>query len=181
MDDPQTPEEKEAYLKRNASLVWNVGTILEDRRDHVDADVVRIWDHLYANLDSIYDQIGPTIDRTEDLIFGDFPKEEEEEEGIPYSKLGAFKTVVIEYSGSGDEGYINDIQPVPAVEGFEIRTDLYHELETVAYDILQANFGGWEINEGSAGTMTINVMDRKISIHHGWTVETTEYQDVELT
>lgn len=99
---------------------------------------------------------------------------------IPYERLQAFEKVLIEYSGSGDEGYINDITAGPAIEGLAIDTELYQDLEDVAYDLLEENFGGWEINEGSAGTMTIDVKERKVSIHHGWTIETTEYEDKEI-
>ena len=67
--NPQTAIEKEAYLKEYAGLVWNVGSILEDRRD-VHGKAPAIWDYLYENLDSIYDQIGPTIDYVEGEIFG---------------------------------------------------------------------------------------------------------------
>lgn len=179
MNDPQTPEEKEAYLKQNASLVWNVGTILEDRRDHVDADVALIWDHLYENLDSIYEQIGPTLDRTEDAIFGDFPKEDEEEEdGWPYSKLRSFQRIVISYHGAGDEGWIEDIIPEPEVEGVEIAHDLYKELEAEAYNVLERHYAGWEINEGSQGHITIVVSERKAYLHHGTNREVTDWEDV---
>jgi hypothetical protein len=69
--EPQTAAEKEAFLKEYASLVWNVGTILEDRRSdyYVGSDLSEIWDYLYENLDVIYEQIGPVIDRVEDQLF----------------------------------------------------------------------------------------------------------------
>ena len=97
-----------------------------------------------------------------------------------WDKLKAFDKIVIEYSGSGDEGYVNDIRIEPEVEGLEISSQLYSELESQAVDLLYENFAGWEINEGSAGHMTIDVKERKVFVHHGWTIETTEYEDKEL-
>lgn len=94
---------------------------------------------------------------------------------VPYDMLQAFKTIVIEYSGSGDEGHINDIRPEPEVEGLEFRSDLYEDLERFADDVLEANYPGWEINEGSEGTITIHVPERKVILHHGERVESTNW------
>jgi hypothetical protein len=179
MGQPKTPEEREAYLKENAGLVWNIGTILEDRRDaHGKTDEAAIWEYLYENLDSIYEQVGPILDRLEDTIFGTTEPEEEEEEGWPYSKLKAFERVVIEYHGSGDEGWIEDIHPEPAIEGVAIDHDLYKELEMEAYNVLERHYAGWEINEGSQGHITIVVAERKAYLHHGTNREVTDWEDV---
>lgn len=76
--EPKTIAEKEAYLKEYAGLVWNVGTILVDRRSGEyrgarDADSVEpeVWSYLYENLHSVYDQVGPVIDRIETELFGE--------------------------------------------------------------------------------------------------------------
>jgi hypothetical protein len=37
-------------------------------------------------------------------------------------------------------------------------------IEGVCYDVLEENFGGWEINDGSYGTFTFDVKKRKASL-----------------
>lgn len=103
-----------------------------------------------------------------------------------YDKLAAFSKIVIEYSGSNDEGYIGEIRAEPRTHprgelpGVEYGTELYKELEAAAYNLLQENFGGWETNEGSHGEITINVKERQVYLHHGRTIESTQWEDVEL-
>lgn len=99
---------------------------------------------------------------------------------IPYSSLQAFDKVVIEYHGSGDEGYIEDIWTEPAIEGIALSDDLESDLEQIAYDILEQQCGGWEINEGSQGTITIDVKARKTVLNHGENRIETEYREVEI-
>lgn len=99
---------------------------------------------------------------------------------LDYDKLVAFDEITITYHGYGDEGHIEDIVPFPLPEGMEMSHELQQELESFAYDVLEANFGGWEINEGSDGTITIDVKARKAKIHHGWTIEEKQWEDVEL-
>lgn len=95
---------------------------------------------------------------------------------IDYEALRAFDKITITYSGSGDEGYINEITP-ERMNGVEIAGDLHEMLESAAYDILSDHFGGWEINEGSHGHMTIDVGEQQVFIHHGNIVESTEWED----
>ena len=101
-----------------------------------------------------------------------------------YAELAAagFDAVKIEYSGSGDEGYINDIIPNPPLpEGMEMSSVLFGSIERAAYDLLQEHYGGWEINEGSSGEIAIDVKAGKCFVSHGWTVESVEHEDKELT
>lgn len=92
-----------------------------------------------------------------------------------------FETITITYAGSGDEGYINDVSVQPEFEGVAISDNLYQELEAFAYDALEDNHPGWEINEGSHGTITINVKERKAVLSHGDIVESTEWHpDLEV-
>lgn len=101
-------------------------------------------------------------------------------EPFDYDRLAAFEKVLILYNGHGDEGFINEIRPEPEIEGVTIADDLYEELESWASDVLEENFGGWEINEGSDGDITIDVKARTTLIHHGWVVESHNYEDVEF-
>ena len=95
-----------------------------------------------------------------------------------YDRLGAFKKILITYSGSNDEGYVDEIRPEPEVEGFGISYELQRELEDAAYAVLEKHYAGWEINEGAHGHMTIDVLERKVFLHHGTIVEHTEWEDV---
>ena len=97
--------------------------------------------------------------------------------GFPYEELAeaGIEKVVVEYSGSGDEGYINEIIAEPV--GIEYRDELYDLIRDVAYDLLEDNYAGWEINEGSQGEITLVVSEQKAYLHHGTIIETTEYED----
>lgn len=98
-----------------------------------------------------------------------------------------YAQIVVTFDGCGDSGHIedmdfqfNDSMPPkhPATlsigdfdvqEGFEHREGrwqpivkrkeltLADALETVTYDILDANIPGWEINEGTSGTITYDI------------------------
>jgi len=61
-------------VKRYAGLIFNVGTIIEDRRDGSYVGAAQaddpLWAYLWENVDSLYEQIGPVIDRVETDIFG---------------------------------------------------------------------------------------------------------------
>ena len=72
--------------------------------------------------------------------------------------------IKITYNGGGDSGYIEgtyktDDGKMGSVPGF---------LEDISYDLLE-DFGGWEINEGSQGTITIN--PNSIYVAHEWNTE----------
>lgn len=101
---------------------------------------------------------------------------------FPYDKLAAagFHTVEIRYAGSGDEGFVNEIIPSPLPDGVELSAELYSELEERAYDVLEGSYAGWEINEGSSGSIKIDVPGRKAQIEHGWVVESTRWDNKEV-
>lgn len=92
--------------------------------------------------------------------------------------------VVIEYSGSDDEGYINDIT-VESLDGasvdLELGNELYDLIRDEAYDLLSSESPGWEINEGSQGHITILVAERKAFLHHGLNEIRTDYYDKEFS
>lgn len=99
---------------------------------------------------------------------------------FPYERLEHFDKIVIEYAGSNDEGSINDITAVPLPEGVELADELYHEIEQAAYDLLEDHYGGWEINEGSHGEITVYPKDKRVLLHHGEIIESTNWIDKEL-
>lgn len=99
-------------------------------------------------------------------------------------KVVGIQKVVIEYSGSGDEGYIDDIS-VESLDGssvdLELGNELYDLLRDEAHDLLSSEHPGWEINEGSQGHITINVSERKAFLHHGENTIKTHYYDMEVS
>lgn len=78
------------------------------------------------------------------------------------------ETLEISYNGSGDSG------------NMEVETDFrgeFHEsLDSWAYDFLEDRVGGWEINEGSEGTIKINLKTNQIEWNHGNIVEIVEWE-----
>lgn len=87
-------------------------------------------------------------------------------------------SVTIDYNGSGDEGWVEDAIYDAALPPSDDTLD--KAVADAAYDVLERKFAGWEINEGSEGTITIDVENRRTSIHHGHHIESTEYEDVEV-
>src|ERR1700681_2109266 len=78
-------------------------------------------------------------------------------------RLGVAK-VTVAYDGVGDSGSGEGVtfDPDPAAGIPEGLTNL---IEDAAYAFLP---GGWEINEGSFGTLEIDVRGRKLNRDHNW-------------
>lgn len=74
--------------------------------------------------------------------------------------------VRMSYDGSGDSGWIQD--QVDSDKGSKGSTN---ELENVAYEVLELFHAGWEINEGSTGTIIFNFDDQTITIEHYQNIE----------
>jgi hypothetical protein len=83
----------------------------------------------------------------------------------------------IEYDGYGDDGAIEDITVLDE-EGNAIDLDatchaddpsggnLVQRLDELTCELLEILVPGWEINEGSCGTLTIDVNRGTASLHH---------------
>lgn len=76
----------------------------------------------------------------------------------------------VTYGGSGDDGAINN-----EYESDNKIGQLNNEIDDLCYRLLE-NFGGWEINEGSQGTIIIT--RDTIRIEHNWNVQ--EYNQNKL-
>ena len=93
-------------------------------------------------------------------------------------------TVVVVFDGGGDSGQIElvdalsetELMSLPGVT-VEIASSSYTDgtvnrrtaslqeaIETIAYDLLSATFGGWENNDGAYGEFTFDVATRVISL-----------------
>jgi hypothetical protein len=77
-----------------------------------------------------------------------------------YMNENGIETISAEYSGGGDSGAINEIYDN---HGTPIEST---EVEGELYDYLNSAFSGWEINEGSNGT--IEVDGDEVSLEHIW-------------
>ncbi len=86
------------------------------------------------------------------------------------------KTVTVHYDGEGDDGSIEDVdfEPEPAAG---IPNGIDDVIRDAAYDFLP---DGWENNEGSFGTLEIDVGERKVHRDHSWRVVETESDQAEF-
>lgn len=83
-------------------------------------------------------------------------------------------SIRIEYNGSGDSG---ELESCYNDETNQI-VDLDGEIEDICYEILNSEFGGWEINEGSSGEILIK--REGIYIDHNWNTEENITSDLDL-
>ena len=74
--------------------------------------------------------------------------------------------VEISYDGSGDSGWIQD-----QVDSEKGSKGLTPQLEDIAYEALEMFHAGWEINEGSSGSMNFNFEDQTFSVSHYQNIE----------
>ena len=72
---------------------------------------------------------------------------------------------VVDYNGGGDSGYV------------ELPPDYPNELEDISYYLLQS-YGGWEINEGSQGTIEFTADE--IEVNHEWNTEDNYTEDLNI-
>ena len=83
------------------------------------------------------------------------------------------ESVRVTYSGSGDEGFVNDVFIEPEDEHTD-HTSLRSDIEDFIYAKLEAEVPGWEINEGSYGEAVFNITQRTVAFDHKNIIETTE-------
>lgn len=81
-------------------------------------------------------------------------------EGIS-SKNG--RPLHVDYNGSGDSGYIED--------QFTNGQDVPAAVQDYCYRMLEDQFGGWEINEGSQGYFEIDTIQQYVELTHYANVE----------
>jgi hypothetical protein len=122
------------------------------------------------------------------------------------SKLG-IASVLIVYDGCGDSGCIESIQVFDArncevelpnrsvaIDLVESRFDgtlrqfitvnvkrtvpIKQAVENWCYDLLEQHFGGWENNDGSQGTIKIDVMEKSATIEHEENVMRSQFHRV---
>ena len=72
----------------------------------------------------------------------------------------------------GDSGWIED--EIETENG--ITNEIETNLETISYDLLELYYGGWEINEGSSGSINYNFQEQKVMMTHYQNVESRELE-----
>lgn len=88
----------------------------------------------------------------------------------------------LRYDGGGDSGWIEDeIETENGITKFKKETDadadgIETNLENISYDLLELYYGGWEINEGSTGSINYNFQEQKVTMTHYQNVESTELE-----
>ena len=71
----------------------------------------------------------------------------------------------LDYNGSGDSGYIED--------SFRNGNSVPADVSDYCYEILESNFGGWEINEGSQGYFEVDLDRKEITLYHTFNLDET--------
>lgn len=74
--------------------------------------------------------------------------------------------VRLDYSGGGDSGYLEN--------SFEGGGRVPKDVEDWCYEVLENNYDGWEVNEGSQGYFLFNVTNRTIELEHTYNQQVEE-------
>jgi hypothetical protein len=82
-------------------------------------------------------------------------------------------TIFVTFDGNGDSGSIEQAEDE---SGHSV--NLSTEMEDWCYNILENNYGGWEINEGSSGKFIFDIENRTCELEFGWNNENTECDTV---
>ena len=84
-------------------------------------------------------------------------------------------SATVTYEGGGDSGYINSTYESEKGTG-----EISGEIEEICYKLLE-EFGGWEINEGSQGSIVFT--KDEVNVQHEWNTEEEDSRqiDIEIT
>jgi hypothetical protein len=86
------------------------------------------------------------------------------------------ETVTADYDGSGDSGQIEE----PEFGSSKVSRDLAIAVQDLFYDVLEEQYGGWEINEGSFGQFSWDIKADRINLVHNMRIEETETEEQTL-
>lgn len=81
-------------------------------------------------------------------------------------------SATVSYNGGGDSGYIESTYESEKGTG-----DVPAGIEDICYSLLE-EYGGWEINEGSQGTIVFT--KDEIEINHEWNTEVDETNEINI-
>lgn len=118
-------------------------------------------------------------------------------------------SISVSYTGSGDSGQVDSVDAFSkdekevSLEGTKVtivnlsskfnqktkkfeekeakqETSLGDALREIVYDILEMEYPGWEINDGSSGNLRINVKDKKFKLEHTTYYTESKYEEKEV-
>lgn len=81
-------------------------------------------------------------------------------------------SATVTYEGGGDSGYVNSTYESEKGSG-----DVPAGIEDICYGLLE-EYGGWEINEGSQGTIVFT--KDEIEVNHEWNTEVDETNEINI-
>jgi hypothetical protein len=161
----QAMEEIMEYYNDSLELEINVDEIsrevLEFKFDLIDKEF--IFNHRYDYYDVDYQGTSVDFENIEGQV-----KEVIDEFCI------ANKSIKFHFNGGGDSGYIDSEGMNQDDETF----DLPAGLEDYFYEMLNEDFGGWEINEGSQGNFTVDCSEEIIEMEIGINREENETNQI---
>lgn len=102
---------------------------------------------------------------------------------IPTLKEHKVIKVDVCYSGSGDEGCVDEIEFLDNNENAvpcEISDADNHTIRIAAETILGEEFPGWGNDGGSSGTISLDVESGKITVDHNWILTHTDSKEFQL-
>ena len=104
--------------------------------------------------------------------YADLSKANEEE--IKELDLDEIKSdsITVTYEGGGDSGYIEN-----QYESSNGGGDVPAGIEDICYQLLE-DFGGWEINEGSQGSIILS--RDEIEVEHEWNVQEEHWEEANI-
>ena len=75
--------------------------------------------------------------------------------------------VVVEYSGSGDSGQLDEVRCTDKNNGtVTLSTAVIEKIDDLVYDLLEQHYSGWEINDGSSGEIILSLQESKQATLH---------------
>ena len=93
------------------------------------------------------------------------------------TELGVTR-LTVNYSGSGDEGSIDEIEVEP--EGLVLSRELEEQISDLADEFLYSEHGTWGDGDGATGTIVIDPVAGKIVNAHGWYFTDVNYETKEF-
>jgi hypothetical protein len=158
--DPKIPEKLKNFFERLYEVVVNNESLWDDLD----------WDnnHSIAVKYTVKTQSISIEDRETILNTRDYGNEKEITdkemiEEITKWKSEGIKVIKVDFSGGGDSGYIEE-------RGFgngDVEVEMPASFNDLFYNMLEANYGGWEINEGSQGYFEVYTDDNLVQLSIG--------------
>jgi hypothetical protein len=166
--EPKVPEKLTNFFERLYEVVVNNESIW----DNID------WDNnhnIYVRY-TVKNQSFSIEDRESITNTRDYGNEKEitdEEmiEEITKWKSEGIRTIKVDFDGGGDSGYINE----RGLGNGDIEVEMPASFSDFLYDMLESNYGGWEINEGSQGYFEIYTNDNLVQLSIGINEEDYEH------